>query len=229
MRKGITLLTVLLLPITIYLIFAVSTIHYVRVPHYGPCNIRIIQIKGKDKVDTLYHTIGAYAYESSRGLIKSDTFKTHMYLASIIKKDSEKNGYNLAALKAYYKVNKGELDTLHFIFYYVHGANNKLTPNFGDSLEFKKGSSITFYPDSNDLNYLLQDNYFIADPRFPKGAWKSTADLVLIDAKGTIRGYYDARYAPEITRMIEDIKHIKFHDEAEGMEKKYTPVKKGSE
>jgi protein SCO1/2 len=227
MRKGIILLTVLLLPITIYLIFAISTIHYVRVPHYGQHATRIIQVNGREKTDTVYHTIGAFRYVSSRGLLSSEALKGHMYIASFIQTDSSHNHYNCAALKAYYKVNKGELDTLHFVFFSLLKKDSAQTnADFGDTLGLKKNRCINFYPDRNDLSYLRNENYFSPNPKLKTAPWKSENDLVLIDAKGCVRGYYDGRYAPEITRMIEDIKHIKFHDEAVGMEKKYTPVKK---
>ena len=232
MRKGITLLTVLLLPITIYLIFAISTIHYVRVPHYGPRFARIIQVKGKNKTDTVYHAIGAFKYPGKQGYLKSDTLLHRMYIACLVNSDSAKNTYNCAALKAYYRFNKAELDTLHFVFFYSRSSDSsKVCPDFSDTLGLKKDHTLTFYPDSNDINYLRAANYFMPDPQSKSkvNPWKSLNDLVLVDAKGSVRGYYDGRYAPEITRMIEDIKHIKFHDEASGMEEKYTPKKKGQE
>jgi hypothetical protein len=230
MRKGITLLTVLLLPITIYLIFAISTIHYVPVPHFGPRTARVVvDAKGRSKKDTVYQTIGAFEYLSNRGLLKSDSIKKHMYIACLIQQDSIHNGYNCAALKAYYKVNKGELDTLHFVFFYHRQTDSiKPSPDFADTLGLRKEYTVSFYPDKNDLVYLREANYFIADPRLKKQPWKTGNELVLIDTKGCIRGYYDGRWAPDITHMIEDIKHIKFHDESAGMEKKYTPTKKST-
>ncbi len=227
MRKGIILLTVLLLPITIYLIFAISTIHYVRVPHYGAHSTRIITVNGREKTDTVYHSIGAFAYISSHGLLSSKALHGHLYIAAFIQPDSVRNGYNCAALKAYYKVNKGELDTLHFVFFCLW-KNDSLhhAPNYADTMALRKDRSFTAYPDQNDISYLRKENYFSPGPVSKPMPWKSGNDLVLIDARGCVRGYYDGRYAPEITRMIEDIKHIKFHDEAVGMEKKYTPVKK---
>jgi hypothetical protein len=229
MRKGITLLTVLLLPITIYLIFAISTIHYVRVPHFGPRTTHLIKVKGKTKTDTVFHSIGAFAYPGVNGMVKSDTLLHRLYLACLVNADSGKNGYNCAALKAYYKFNKGELDTLHFVFFFPHlSDSNKVSINLADSLGLPPNHTLTFFPDSNDLNYLRRDNYFKPDPQAKSkvNPWKTTNDLVLIDTHGNVRGYYDGRYAPEITRVIEDIKHIKFHDEAVGMEEKYTPRKR---
>jgi hypothetical protein len=226
MKKGITLLTVLLLPITIYLIFAISTIHYVAVPHYGPI-LGTKAVEGKSKPDTLYHHIGSFSYRSSRGLRTSAMLRGHMYVAALIAADSVKNKYNCSALKAYYTVNKGELDTLHFAFFFRLPKDSvNPAPDFSDTLGIKRDHCLTFYPDDNDLTFLIHENYFKPRPSDKKTPWLSTRDLVLVDAKGCVRGYYDGRYAPEIGRMVEDIKHIKFHDEAEGMEKKYTPVKK---
>jgi hypothetical protein len=229
MRKGITLLTVLLLPITIYLIFAISTIHYVPVPHYGPRSTRSIVEQGRSHTDTVYHTIGSFVYKGNNGLVKSDTLRNRMYLALFIQTDSLKNNYNCAALKAYANFNKEDLDTLHFVFFYPLLKDSlKPTVDLADTLKFKKNHCLTFFIDGNDKDYLCREYYFKSRPGEKKAPWKSYQDLVLIDTKGCVRGYYDARYAPEISRMVEDIKHIKFHDEAASMEKKYTPVKKGT-
>ena len=229
MRKGITLLTVLLLPITIYLIFAISVIHYVPVPHYGPRTARVTIVDGHKQTDTLYHTIGSFEYRSKLALMKSDTLRGKMYLAAFINTDSAKNGYNCAALKAYVNFNKADLDTMHFVFFCKQPSGaSAVLPHMSDSLKLNPLHCYTFFVDSNDLNFLQSENYFPITPTLKKQAWKSVMDLILVDTKGCVRGYYDGRFAPEITRMIEDVKHIKFHDEASGMEKKYTPVKKGS-
>ncbi len=215
MRRGITLLTVLLLPITIYLIFAVSTIHYVRVPHYGPRSARMIMKDGKEKRDSVYYSVD----DPKDGL-------TPMFIALFIHPDSVKNNYNAAALKAYYKVNKGELDTLHFIFFYPCGGDScKMHPDFSDSMSIKKEQCKTICSGPEDFKS-SKNKLFISEAG-KKDAWKTDADMVLVDSHGYIRGYYDGRYAPEITRMIEDIKHIKFHDEAASMEEKNTPHQKG--
>jgi len=215
MRRGITLLTVLLLPITIYLIFAVSTIHYIRVPHYGPRSARMIMKDGKEKKDSVYYSV-----------TNEDESKWPMFIALFIRPDSVKNNYNAAALKAYYKVNKGELDTLHFIFFFPCGSDScKIHPEFADSMGIKKDHFKTIC--SGPENFKKQvDQFFISEPGHKDG-WKTKADMVLVDTHGNIRGYYDGRYAPEISRMIEDIKHIKFHDEATSMEEKNTPHQKG--
>jgi hypothetical protein len=231
MRKGITLLTVLLLPITIYLIFAVSTIHYVRVPHYGPRSARMIEVEGKQKKDSVYYSIkgiqlDSFSHDSGGYGMYSECMKyPHMYLALFIQPDSIKNNYNAAALKAYNKVNKGELDTLHFWFMYPCGNDScKMNPEFADSMGISKKQCRTscLGPHNFESN---QVRFFITEPG-KKDPWKSKTDMVLIDTKGCVRGYYDGRFAPEITRLIEDIKHIKFHDEAAGMEEKYTPHQK---
>ena len=227
MKKGITLLTVLLLPITIYLIFAISVIHYIPVPHYGPRSLQTVIKDGRTITDTLYQTIGSFVYPSRKGLVKSDTLRGRMYVATFIQPDSARNNYNCAALKAFVNFNKHDLDTMHFVFFFPLTKDSaKAIPDFSDTLKLDRNKCLTMGIDRNDLNYLLNDNFFKVNPRDIKCPWISFHDLVLIDTKGNIRGYYDGRFAPEITRMVEDVKHIKFHDEAASMEKKYTPVKK---
>ncbi len=228
MRKGIILLTVLLLPITIYLIFAVSTIHYVPVHHFGPRSARIITVNGNQKTDSVYHAIGSFQYKSSAGVQKSEVLKGKMYIACFMKLDSFRNHYNCSALEGYNRLNKGELDTLHFVFFYpLSRDSTQKLPDYADTLMLKKDHCYTFYADDpNDLEYLKKENYFKRDPKDTKTPWKTDMDLILIDTKGSVRGYYDGRYTPEIMRLVEDIKHIKFHDEAAGMEEKYTPKKK---
>ncbi|HXC04267.1 MAG TPA: hypothetical protein VNZ86_05900 [Bacteroidia bacterium] len=213
MRRGIILLTVLLLPITIYLIFAVSTIHYVRVPHYGPRSARMVMKDGKEKKDSVYYRVTD----------PDDPFP--MFIALFIHPDSIRNNYNAAALKAYYKVNKGELDTLHFIFFYPCGSDScSMHPEFADSMGIQKDHCKTICSGPEHFKKQVTE-FFISEPGHTDG-WKTKADMVLVDTHGYIRGYYDGRYAPEITRMIEDIKHIKFHDEAVMMEERNTPVQK---
>ncbi|MFI5150771.1 MAG: hypothetical protein ACHQRM_13630 [Bacteroidia bacterium] len=216
MRRGIILLTVLLLPITIYLIFAVSTIHYVRVPHYGPRSARMIMKDGKEKKDSVYYSI---ADPEDKGI------RSHLYVALLIQTDSVKNKYNAAALKAYYKVNKGELDTLHFCFLFPCKSDScKVFPDFADTMAIDKKKCFTLCV-GPEVFKEDEQKLFITEPGHKDG-WKTKADMVLVDTHGYIRGYYDGRYAPEITRMIEDIKHIKFHDEAISMEEKNTPKQK---
>jgi hypothetical protein len=53
----------------------------------------------------------------------------------------------------------------------------------------------------------------VNDPARKKDPWQTTTDAVLIDRLGRIRGYYNIRYAADVRKMKEDVKHVLVRDE----------------
>jgi hypothetical protein len=115
------------------------------------------------------------------------------------------------------KLNRMSYNFGRFVFFYPGDSlGNPLpdAPDFSKEMKLGLDTAFTVFLPPADFDSLHDKEFFLPDPDSKVKPWNAWCYATLIDHQGRIRGYYDIRYAAELKRMKEDIRFIKFRDEA---------------
>lgn len=215
MKKGLILSAVLFLPVTIYLIFSLGVPKVKPAPVFGPREaVEVTRENGRKKIDTLYYHIPAFNCTTVEGrLFSSQKLGEKLYVACFVQRDSIGSLFGLLVQDL--KLNKSKWAQARFLFF-QQGDSLGQPPPGGSSLatDIPFDSVQTVFLSPTAFDTLRDKHYFIPTPGLKKQPWQSTSDLVLIDGKGRIRGYYSSRSAAQLKLLKEDVPHVLFHDEA---------------
>lgn len=217
MKKRLTLISVLILPVLIYVYFALGVPKAFRAPFFGPRHA--IQVKDKNgnlKTDTAYFSITPYKFTSTDNQIfDSRLLDGNLYLAFFVHPDSMK--ITLPIFAEDLKLNRMSYNYARFVFFFPGdsiGNPQANAPNFAQELKIGLDTAYSVFVSPGRFDSLHDTQFFVPDPARKKNPWATWSDAVLIDHKGRIRGYYNIRYAAELKKMKEDLRFIKFRDEA---------------
>ncbi|HET6992568.1 MAG TPA: hypothetical protein VFJ43_14640 [Bacteroidia bacterium] len=217
MNKRLTLILVLFLPILIYIYFALGVPKAFRAPFFGPRHtIQVTDKNGNPKTDTAYWSIPEFTFLTSNGQrFNSKTLDGNLYIALFVNPDSMKSTLPIFAEDI--QLNRMSYNYGRFVFFYPgDSAGNPMkdAPDFAKEMKLGVDTAYTVILPPVTFDSLHDKQYFVPDPSRKKDPWATWSDAVLIDHKGRIRGYYNIRYAAELKKMKEDIRFIKFRDEA---------------
>lgn len=217
MKKRVALLTVLFLPILIYIYFALGVPKSFRAPIFGPKKaIQVVDKNGNPKTDTLYWSIPEFTFPTLEGrTFNSKTLAGNLYIALFVHPDSMATTLRVFAEDI--RLNRMSYNYARFIFFCIGDSTGMPLPNAPDfAKEMKLGidTAHTVFLSPTAFDSIHNNIYFIADENRKKEPWATWSDAILLDYKGRIRGYYNIRYAAELKKMKEDVRFIKFRDEA---------------
>lgn len=217
MKKRLAVVAVLFLPILIYIYFALGVPKAFRAPFFGPRKaIEVKDKNGNPKTDTLWYSIPPFKFTTTGNhTFDSHTLDGNLYIAIFVHPDSL--GKLLPIFAEDIRLNRMSYNYARFVFFYPGDSLGNPTPGAPDfATEMKLGADTAFtvFLPPATFDSLHDTQYFIPDPTRKKDPWATWSDAVLIDRKGRIRGYYDVRYAAELKKMKEDVRFIKFRDEA---------------
>lgn len=216
MKKRIALLAVLFLPILIYIYFALGVPKASRAPFFGPRQvIQVTDKNGNPKTDTAYYTIPGFRFQSmGNPAFTNASLSGNLYLAVFAHPDSVKK--NFAIFAEDIKLNRMSYNYARFVFFCpADSAGNEIpgTPDYAKELGLGPDTAFTVFVPSGKFSQ-LHDQYFPPDVKREKDPKRTWHDAVLVDYKGRIRGYYDIWSAADLKTMKEDVRFIKFRDEA---------------
>ncbi|CAN5169951.1 hypothetical protein BH09BAC5_BH09BAC5_19740 [soil metagenome] len=217
MKQRLTLFTVLLLPVLIYIYFALGVPKAFRAPFFGPRHeIQVTDKYGNPKTDTAFYSIPPFKFATTSGReFDSHSLDGNLYLAIFVDPDSMATLLPIFAEDL--KLNRMSYNYARFVFFYPGDSIGNALPNapdFASEMHLGTDTAFTVFVTPAQFDSLHNKEYFIADPTRKKDPWQTWSDAVLIDHKGRIRGYYNIRYAAELKKMKEDVRYIKFRDEA---------------
>lgn len=203
-NKRLILFLIILFPSVFWLILETSTINSSRLLHYGPKTL-----KGSD---TVYYSVGDLKFYSifNNSLQQKlfDTVNYPLITACFIQPKYIKENYRLEGLLDYTTHKKTELSELPLLFIFPKTDSvNSIEYNLRDSLKIDlKTIEQCFWNESSydSLNIM----YFKSKPSHVDYSF-----IVLLDKKRNIRGYYDARYAMEIKRLLSEYQHLRLKEE----------------
>lgn len=214
MKSRLILLTVLILPTLIYIYFALGVPKAFRAPFFGPRHaIQITDKNGNPKTDTAYFQITPFKCRT----VANAEFDSHqldgtLYTAVFADPDSIESVIHYLAEDLH--MNREKYLYARFAFFCPVDSNTKKLPDFAGDLKLGKDTAFMLYMDRTMFDSLHDKYYFTPDPARKKDPWSSKYDVVLIDRKSRIRGYYNIRSASELKKLREDIPFIFQRDEA---------------
>lgn len=217
MKKRLALFSVLFLPILIYIYFALGVPKAFRAPFFGPRHtVQVKDKNGNPKTDTVWYSIPPFQFSTTGNhTFDSHTLDGNLYIALFIHPDSLKKTLPIFAEDI--KLNRMSYNYARFIFFYPGDSlGNQIagSPDFASEMKLGADTAFTVFLSPSAFDSLHDTQYFIPDPTRKKDPWATWSDAVLLDHKGRIRGYYNVRYAAELKKMKEDVRFIKFRDEA---------------
>ena len=201
-------------------LFVLKKQHYAQqLPVYYPKGIKKTLVDGKEKTDSLYHTIPPFRFINQDGdTVTEKNFNAKIYVADFFfttcpticpKMMSQMSRVNLA------EQNKNDFLILS------HSVNPE-----NDSVAVLAEYAMRIHADAKkwmivtgkkkDIYDIAMDGYKLPlseDPREPGGFLHSSL-FVLVDKEKRIRGYYDGTDSTDVNKLITDI-HILYSEFSE--------------
>lgn len=211
MKKTIFLVIILLLPALVYVFFSTGKHGMSRLPIYYPTDeVRTVIIDGKEKTDTVYHTIPPFRLINQNGdTVTEKNFEDKIYVADFFfttcpticpvmmtqmkrVNDAYRNRNDFMLIS--HTVNPS-YDSVEVLAEYAKRIN-------ADAEQWMLVTG-----DKEQIYNLGVDGYKLAvdeDPRAPGGFLHSEL-FVLVDKQKRIRGYYDGTDTTDVNKLIRDV------------------------
>lgn len=210
MRKSVLLLVILLLPALIYLFFSTGKHSMMHLPIFYPEDVKTIVVDGKEKTDTVYHTIPAFKFINQDGdSVTEKVLEEKIFVADFF--FSTCPSICPKMMKQMTRVNEAMKDRQDFLI-----ISHTVNPAH-DTVEVLAEYSKTLHADpqrwmlvtgsKKDIYDIGVDGYKLAvdeDPRAPGGFLHSEL-FVLVDMHKRVRGYYDGTDSSQVSKLISDI------------------------
>lgn len=212
MKKSVLLLTLLLLPALIYLFFSTGKHKMMHLPVFYPTDeIKISIVDGKEKRDTIYHTIPPFKFINQDGdTVTEKNFDDKIYVADFFfttcPSICPKMMFNMEKVNVVTQKNPDMMIISHTVDP-VHDSV-PILKKYAELVhaDAKKWMLVTGI--KKDIYDIGIDGYKLAvdeDPRAPGGFLHSEL-FVLVDKEKRIRGYYDGTDTSHVNKLINDIK-----------------------
>ena len=182
-----------------------------HLPIFYPEDVKTIVIDGKEKTDTIYHTIPPFRFMNQNGdTVTEKNFDDKIYVADFFFTTCPticpKMMFNMEKVNVVTQKNPD----LMIISHTVNPAHDSV-PVLAEYAKLahadaKKWMLVT--GNKKDIYDVAIDGYKLAvdeDPRAPGGFLHSEL-FVLIDKDKRIRGYYDGTDSAHVNKLINDIK-----------------------
>ena len=111
------------------------------------------------------------------------------------------------------KVNKRTHTYSRFVFFWPEDTL-QAAPDLAGQLGLGTDTGYTLVLPPAAYQAMRDGQYFLPNPTQSKKPYATLSDAVLIDRMGRIRGYYNIRYAADIKKMKEDLRHVLLRDES---------------
>lgn len=210
-KKVIGLFLILLLPTTIYFVLTTGKHNILHLPYYGNKDVVKVTENGKEKTDTIYHSIPDFSFTDQLGkTITQKDFEGKIYVtdfffatcpgicpkmsAQLLRVQEKFEEYPDVMLLSH-TVNPKQ-DTVEALAAYaemVHANNERW--------HFVTGNKEDLYKQAL-YGYLLNASEDILAP----GGFLHSEMFVLIDKQRHIRGFYDGTSVKDVNRLIDEIK-----------------------
>jgi hypothetical protein len=200
-NKKWLLLLIIAFPSAFWLILESSTIQSKKLPHYGPKTARA-------KGDTAYYKVNTtlYSLPSENQPSKKISLPTQAFVLSVLHQKYRNDAYRIEGFWEYLKYKQEKIAQIPFVFLCPESADSVNIPS--DLLTFQNYPNIQFYQWPKTSYDSLWTSYFREKPYYIDYSF-----FILIDAQSHLRGYYDARYASEIKRLIGEYQHLRLKEE----------------
>lgn len=211
MKKFVYLLVILLFPSLAYIFLSTGKHRMLQLPVYYPIDTKTTVVNGKEKTDTVYHTIPDFKFINQNGDTVTQRFITDKFFVAnffftTCPTICPKMMFNMQ------QINVVTEKTPDFVII-SHTVNPKhdsvpVLAKYAQLVhaDTKKWALVT--GNKKDIYDMGIDGYKLAvdeDPRAPGGFLHSEL-FVLVDKQKRIRGYYDGTDSAAVNKLMRDIK-----------------------
>lgn len=211
MRKPILLIIILLLPALVYIFFSTGKHRMSRLPIYYPTDeVRTFIIDGKERNDTVYHTIPAFRFVNQDGdTVTEKNFEDKMYVADFFFTTCPTIcPVMMTQMKRVNDVYQDKNDFM-LISHTVNPSHDsvEVLAEYAKLINANAQKWVLVTGNKQEIYDLAIDGYKLAvdeDPRAPGGFLHSEL-FVLVDKQRRIRGYYDGTDSVSVSKLIKDI------------------------
>jgi protein SCO1/2 len=214
MKKRILLFTILLVPSLIYLFMSTGSHHFMHLPIYYPEDVKKIMVEGKERTDTVYHTIPPFKFIDQNGdTITQKNFENKIYVANFFfttcPSICPKMMFQMERVNAVTQKTPGFMMISHT----VNPAHDSVAvlAKYAQLVHADPKKWMLVTGNKKDIYDLAIDGYKLAvgeDVRAPGGFLHSEM-MVLVDDSKRIRGYYDGTDSSQVDKLMHDIKMLR--------------------
>ena len=211
MKKPVLLFIILLLPALVYLFFSTGKHKMLHLPIFYPEDVKTIVVDGKEKTDTLYHTIPPFRFINQDGdTVTENKFQNKIYVADFFFTTCP-----TICPKMMFQMERVNAVTQKMYDFLI--ISHTVNPQH-DSVPVLKEYANLVHADSKkwmlvtgnkkDIYDIGMDGYKLAvdeDPRAPGGFLHSEM-FMLVDKEKRSRGYYDGTDSSAVNKLMNDIK-----------------------
>ncbi len=211
MKKSLLLLVILLLPALVYLFFSTGRHGFMHLPIFYPEDTKTIVVDGKERIDTIYHTIPSFKFIDQDGdTVTEKLFEGKNFVANFFFTTCPSICPKMMSQMS--RLNEATNKTEDFLIlsHSVNPAHDSV-PVLAEYAKLmhadpKKWMLVT--GNKKDIYDIAIDGYKLAvgeDARAPGGFLHSEM-MVLIDKDKRVRGYYDGTDSAQVNKLVNDIK-----------------------
>jgi len=210
MKKSVLLLTILLLPALIYLFFSTGKHGMMHLPIYYPEDVKTTVIDGKERTDTIYHTIPPFQFINQDGdTVTEKIIENKIFVADFFFTTCPSICPKMMAQMQRVDSAAEKLDEFIIISHTVDPKRDTLEvlAEYAKHVHADSKRWMLVTGNRKKIYDLGVDGYKLAvdeDPRAPGGFLHSEL-FVLVDKQKRVRGYYDGTDSAQVSKLINDI------------------------
>ena len=210
MKKPALLLTILLLPALVYLFFATGGHGMMHLPVFYPEDTRTITVDGKEKTDTIYHTVPPFRFNDQSGeIVTEKNFDNKMFVANFFFTTCPSICPRMMNQMSRLNDTTSKMEDFLIISHSVNPAHDSVPvlAEYAKLVHADPERWMLVTGSKKDIYDLAIDGYKLAvgeDVRAPGGFLHSEM-MVLVDKSKRIRGYYDGTDSAQVNKLINDI------------------------
>lgn len=181
-----------------------------HLPIYYPQDVKISVVDGKEKSDTIYHTIPPFRFVDQSGdTVTDNIFEDKIYVADFF--FSTCPSICPKMMKQMGRISDTTKDKENFmiISHTVNPSHDSVAvlAEYAKLVHADPKRWMLVTGDKKQIYDLAMDGYKLAvdeDPRAPGGFLHSEL-FVLVDKEKRVRGYYDGTDSSQVNKLIDDI------------------------
>lgn len=211
MKKTVLLLVLLLLPALVYLFFATGKHGIMHLPIFYPEDTKTTVLEGKERTDTIYHTIASFRFANQEGdTVTEKTFENKIYVANFFFSTCPSICPRMMSQMGRVNDTTQKTDDFLIISHTVNPAHDSVPvlAAYARLIHADAQKWMLVTGSKKEIYDLAIDSYKLGvgeDARAPGGFLHSEM-MVLVDKSKRIRGYYDGTDTAQVNKLINDIK-----------------------
>lgn len=209
--KKLLLLSILVIPSLIYLVFSTGRTHFISLPYFGPRQPVTKVVNGDTIVDTAYHKIPDFSFINQDGkTITQDDYRGKIYVADFFFTTCEgicpKMTSNLLRVQEKFKENKSFMLLSHTVN--PEGDSVEVLRDYAEKVHANTANWNFVTGDKKALYEIARKGYFVTAMQGDGGPadFVHSEKLILVDKEKHIRGIYDGTTVASVDSLIDDVK-----------------------